>query len=80
MTGAELLNAWIAAEREHPTDPIRRFTLLGLASSLGVTRTTVNAWRRGAQKPTDEHARKLANLTKNAVPARSWRAQKNEAA
>ncbi len=71
-TGADLLNQWIAGMRLHPPAPGTRFSLLALARELGVARQNLNAWRRGEQCPTDEHAKKLAALTKNAVPSSSW--------
>lgn len=72
MTGAELLNAWIDAQRADASGP-RRFSTVALADTLEVSRETLNSWRRGDAKPNAENAEALARITNNAVPTKAWR-------
>jgi DNA-binding transcriptional regulator YdaS (Cro superfamily) len=75
LTGAELLSRWIETQRATPPAPGTRFSIVQLARDLGVSKTTMHAWRSGLQNPTEEHALALARATKNAVPADSWRTE-----
>lgn len=73
MTGAQLLERWIAKQREGVG--YLRFTVTGFAAELEVSRDTVNCWVRGEKTPTEANAKKLAAITKNAVPAKAWRVE-----
>jgi transposase-like protein len=73
--GRVLLVRWIEAQRANP--PPMGFQVVALARAIGVTRTTLNAWRRGDQKPVTEHRARIACITKNAVPAKSWKVEES---
>jgi hypothetical protein len=71
-TGPALLERYIADQRKNPP-PGTRWSLVAFCRLVGVSKTNLNLWRRGLQRPTKPNAMRLAEHTNGAVPVRSWR-------
>lgn len=71
MQPHKILDAWVKKQQAQSSGRFR-FSVLGFAEEIGVTKRSLRLWRLGEFLPIPEHRAALERLTDGAVPASIW--------